>query len=69
MAVTEAMLIGTFLWPVFARAHARTGKERQQLVQRFTTEMLRLSLLGTMRPEEFPELYAQLKKLLAARKR
>lgn len=62
------MLIGTFLWPVFVRAHARTAKERQQLVQRFTTEMLRLSLLGTMRPEEFPELHAQLDKLLAARK-
>lgn len=53
---TVVMLIGTFLWPVFARNQARTAKDRQQLARRFSTEMLRLSLHGTMRPEKFPEL-------------
>lgn len=63
------MLIGTFLWPVFARAHARTAKERQQMAKRFSNEMLRLSLHGTMRPEKFPELNARLEKAAGGRKR
>ena len=56
------MLIGTFLWPVFVRSHARTAKERQELVRRYTSEMLRLSMSGTMRPEKFPELQERLRK-------
>ncbi|MGH6960893.1 MAG: TetR/AcrR family transcriptional regulator, partial [Dongiaceae bacterium] len=63
------MLIGTFLWPVFARAHARTAKERQQMAKRFANEMLRLSLYGTMRPEKFPELAAKIGKGADGRKR
>ncbi|PPE71811.1 TetR/AcrR family transcriptional regulator [Solimonas fluminis] len=62
------MLIGTFLWPVFVRSRARTARERQELVQRFTNEMLRLSLSGTMRPEEFPELQAKMPQVAAAKK-
>ena len=63
------MLIGTFLWPVFARAHSRTAKERQQMAKRFSSEMLRLSLHGTMRPEKFPELSARVDKAIAPRKK
>lgn len=63
------MLISTFLWPVFGRAHARTAKERQQMAKRFSHEMLRLSLYGTMRPEKFPELDAKMRKATPARKR
>jgi AcrR family transcriptional regulator len=63
------MLIGAFLWPVFVRAHARTAKERQEMGKRFSNEMLRLSLYGTMRPEKFPELVAQIGKTVKARKR
>lgn len=63
------MLIGTFLWPVFARAHVRTAKERQQMAKRFTNEMLRLSLHGTMRPEKFAELNAKLGKTPGGRQR
>ena len=59
------MLIGTLLWPVFVRADTRSAKDRRQLVQRFSSEMLRLSLLGTMRPEKFPELSAKLNELRA----
>ena len=57
------MLIGTLLWPIFVRADTRSAKERQQMVQRFTKEMLRLSQFGTMRPEKFPELDAELRRL------
>ena len=62
------MLIGTLLWPIFVRADTRSAKERQQMVQRFTNEMLRLSQFGTMRPEKFPELDAKLRKLQSASK-
>lgn len=63
------MLIGTFLWPVFARTQARNAKERQQMAKRYSNEMLRLSLHGTMRPEKFPELDARVGKTAAPRKR
>lgn len=53
------MLAGTFLWPVWVRAHARTAKERKEMTERFTKEMLRLSLQGTLRPEKFPDLDAR----------
>ena len=49
-------LAGMFLWPVWARAHTRNAKERQQMAKRFSREILRLSLHGTLRPEKFPEL-------------
>ncbi len=48
------ILAGTFLWPVWARVHARNAKERRQLAKRFSRELLRLSLHGTMRPEKHP---------------
>jgi AcrR family transcriptional regulator len=54
------MMIGTFLWPVWARAHARTAKERRQMAKRFTNEVMRLTLHGTMRPEKYRELEAKL---------
>lgn len=55
-------LAGTFLWPVWARAHARSAKERQQMTERFTREVLRLTLHGTLRPEKYPELVARVNK-------
>ena len=56
------MIAGSFLWPVWARAHARTAKERQQMAKRFTREVLRLSLHGTLRPEKYPQLDARVSK-------
>ncbi len=56
-------LVGSFLWPVWIRAHTRTAKERRELAERFSRELLRLSLHGTMRPEKYPELVAQMTKL------
>jgi len=49
-------LAGAFLWPVWARSHARSAKERQELAQRYSSEVLRLSMHGTLRPEKFREL-------------
>ena len=68
------MLIGAFLWPIFTRSHMRSAKERTEMARRFSKEMLRLSMFGTMRPEKFPELAAQIlgsatKPATAARKK
>jgi len=49
-------LAGTFLWPVWARTQARTAKDRHKMLERFTNEILRLTLHGTLRPEKYPEL-------------
>lgn len=41
-------LAGNFLWPIWARSHSQSEEERQALASRFTREMLRLSLHGTL---------------------
>jgi len=61
------ILAGSFLWPVWARAHARTAKERQEMAQRFNREVLRLCLHGTLRPEKYSELDARINKELKRR--
>ncbi|MET0241134.1 MAG: TetR/AcrR family transcriptional regulator [Sphingobium sp.] len=48
------MLAGAFLWPVWARSHAKDDEEREGLAQRFARECLRLSLYGSMRAAKFP---------------
>jgi AcrR family transcriptional regulator len=53
------IIAGSFIWPVWARAHARTAKERQQMAERFSREILRLTLHGTLRPEKYPDLDAR----------
>jgi AcrR family transcriptional regulator len=55
-------LAGAFLWPVWARSHARSAAERQRLAQRYSSEVLRLCLHGTLRPEEFRELVEHVSK-------
>jgi AcrR family transcriptional regulator len=54
------MLAGAFLWPVWARSHAKSESERIELTRRFTVECLRLSLYGTMKPECFPAIAGRL---------
>jgi AcrR family transcriptional regulator len=66
---TVLMLVGAFLWPVWAGAHSRTAKERQQMAKRYSYESLRLSMYGTMRPEKYPELDAKMSKIRDGRKR
>jgi AcrR family transcriptional regulator len=56
------MLAGSFLWPVWALAHSRNAKERQQMAKRLAREMLRLCLHGTLKPEKYPELAARVAK-------
>jgi AcrR family transcriptional regulator len=57
--VSVMILAASFLWPVWARAHSRTSKEREQMAKRFSREILRLSLHGTLQPEKYPDLDAQ----------
>ena len=56
------LLAGSFLWPVWARAHTRSAKQRRQMAERFGREIIRLSLHGTLQPEKYPELDATLRK-------
>jgi hypothetical protein len=50
-------MAGSFIWAVWARAQARTAKERQQMAERFTREVIRLNLHATLRSEKYPELH------------
>jgi AcrR family transcriptional regulator len=52
-------LAGHFFWPVWARAHTRSAKDRQEMAARFHREVLRLTLHGTLRPEKFKDLDAR----------
>lgn len=52
-------IAGSFMWPVWARAHARTAKQRKEMAQRFQREVLRLTLHGSLRPEKYPALDAR----------
>lgn len=54
------MLAGTFLWPIWAQAHAETPEARRELANRLAREMLRLSMFGTMRANRFPDLAEKL---------
>jgi AcrR family transcriptional regulator len=55
-------LAGTFIWPVWARAHARSARERRDMAERFAREVLRLTLHGSLRPEKYPELEARVRR-------
>jgi AcrR family transcriptional regulator len=61
------ILAASFLWPVWARSHTRTAKERHEMAQRFNREVLRLCLHGTLRPEKYSELDARITKELRRR--
>ena len=50
------LLVGVFLWPVWARAHSHSTAGRKKMALRFTEEMLRLSLHGTLNKDMFPDL-------------
>ena len=55
-------IAGSFMWPVWARAHARTAKQRQQMAERFHREVIRLTLHGSLRREKYPDLEARVSK-------
>jgi AcrR family transcriptional regulator len=54
------ILAGSFIWPVWARANARTAKERQKMARRFSREILRLCLHGTLNRKKYAALDARL---------
>lgn len=62
------MLSGTFLWPIWARAHAKGKEEGQALARRFANESLRLSMYGSLNSERFPDVAKRLKLEANARK-
>jgi AcrR family transcriptional regulator len=62
------MLAGCFLWPVWARSHARTAKEREQMAGRFAREVIRMSMHGTLRPEKYADIDARLLKAKSGKK-
>lgn len=54
-------LAGAFLWPVWARAHAKGSKSLRHLARRYAQECLRMSMYGNLRPERYPEIDRRLK--------
>jgi AcrR family transcriptional regulator len=56
------MLAGTFLWPVWTRAKASSARQRHRMAERFTSEMLRLTLNGVVRPEQAAAFQARVRK-------
>lgn len=56
------MLAGSFLWPVWARSHARSDEERRDHARRVSQEILRLSMHGSMRPERYPDIEERIRK-------
>lgn len=59
--LSVTMLAGTFLWPLWALAHAEGPVDRKRLAHRFAQECLRLSLYGSMKQQHFPEIEKRLK--------
>lgn len=47
------VLSGSFMWPVWAGAHAQDGEERGELARRFARECMRLSMYGSMQHLRF----------------
>jgi AcrR family transcriptional regulator len=62
--LSVVMLTGYFLWPVWARAHARSKKARKQMAVRFARELMRLSMDGVLHADSHALLKAYLKKNL-----
>lgn len=61
------VLTGSFLWPVWASSHAQGEEERRALSHRFTQEVLRLCMYGSVRSECYPQVAERLGKKPAKR--
>jgi len=59
-ALSVLMLAGAFLWPVWARSHARSEEERRGLAHRMAQESLRLCMFGSMQSARFPQIAERL---------
>ncbi len=49
-------LAGAFLWPIWARSHAKSDTDRKDLAHRFAQEILRLSMYGSLKSGHYPEI-------------
>ncbi len=49
-------LVSAFLWPVWVGAHTKGARKQEEMRQRFTDEMMRLVLFGSLVPEHHAEL-------------
>lgn len=59
-ALSVLMLAGMFMWPIWARSHAKSESERAGLAERFADECLRLSMWGSLNSASFPEIAQRL---------
>ncbi len=50
------MLAGCFLWPLWVKARASNGKQREDMTSRMRRELLRMSLYGILKEDQFPQL-------------
>lgn len=62
VVLSVLVLSGSFLWPVWAQAHAGDAEGRSTHSARFARECLRLSMYGSMRSEAFPQIAERLRK-------
>ena len=49
-------LVSAFLWPVWVEAHTKGAKSREKMRRRYTDEMMRLVLFGSLVPEHHADL-------------
>ncbi len=53
-AYAVLMLVGTVMWPVWARSKTEDEEELQNMSRRFIKEIIRLSLYGSLVKDKFP---------------
>src|ERR1700761_5417741 len=58
---TVLTLAGAFLWPVWVQAHYKGKQTQDQLARRFTNELLRLSMFGSLRVDMYPDIVKRLR--------
>ena len=58
---TVITLAGHFLWPVWVQGHIKGKRVGNKLARRFTNELLRLSMFGSLRAECYPDIMKRLK--------
>lgn len=57
---TVLTLAGHFLWPVWVQAHFKGKRDDHKLARRFTDELLRLSVFGSLPAEHYPDVVERL---------
>jgi AcrR family transcriptional regulator len=55
------LLAGSMMWPIWARSHARDDDDKRKLARRFSQEVIRLCMHGSVKPEKYPAIELRLK--------